>query len=144
MSGAKVLLLGAGVLGFVAAAQAQTAAPSTAFDGTYRAVSGTSVNPTYTDRNGRTGYCPNRKPGPLHIMNGQARYTTATGYKLRGTVDAQGQLALGLVAPGNASNAGAQPVNLTMNGQIDSTGTVRVRQTGASCSYDFVWQKAAQ
>ncbi|HEV2100002.1 MAG TPA: hypothetical protein VGR45_13895 [Stellaceae bacterium] len=137
-------LLGiAGTIGLLTSAQAQAPA-SSAFDGTYRAVSGTNVNATYTDRNGRMGTCPARKPGPLHIVNGEARYTTATGYKLRGTVSPQGDLALGLVAPGNAGNAGAQPVNLKMSGQIDGSGTVRVRQTGASCSYDFVWQKAAK
>jgi hypothetical protein len=137
------LLWGAGIFGFIAAANAQTPPPSSAFDGTYRAVSGTSVNATYTDRNGRTGYCPNRKPGPLHVANGEARYTTATGYKLRGTVGPQGELAMGLVAPSNARNAGSQPLNLSTNGQIDGSGTARVRQTGASCSYDFVWQKAS-
>lgn len=138
-------LLGiAGIVGGIAAANAQGPAPSTAFDGIYRAVSSANVNATYTDRNGRMGQCPNRRPGPLHVENGQARYTTATGYKLRGTVGPQGELAMGLVAPGNARNAGSQPLNLGTNGQIDSAGTARVRQTGASCSYDFVWQKAAQ
>jgi hypothetical protein len=123
---------------FAAAANAQT--PS-GFDGTYRVVSATNVNATYTDRNGRMGPCPNRKPGPLHIANGQARYTNATGYKLRGAVGPQGALTMGLVAPSNSNNAGSQPLNLSVNGQIDSTGTARVRQTSNSCSYDFVWQK---
>jgi hypothetical protein len=137
-------LLVIGVVGVIAPASAQTPPPSPAFDGTYRAISSANVNATYTDRNGRTGYCPNRRPGPLHIANGEARYTTATGYKLRGTVGPQGQLAMGLVAPSNARNAGSQPLNLNTNGQIDNTGTARVRQLGASCSYDFVWQKAAR
>jgi hypothetical protein len=138
------LLMVIGVVGVIATASAQTSPPSTAFDGTYRAVSSTTLTATYTDRNGRMAPCPNRRPGPLHIANGEARYTTATGYKLRGTVGPQGQLAMGLVAPSNARNAGSQPLNLGTNGQVDSTGTARVRQTGASCSYDFVWQKAAQ
>ena len=123
---------------FAAAANAQT---SSAFDGTYRVVSATNVNATYTDRNGRMGPCPNRRPGPLHIANGQVRYTNATGYKLRGTVGPQGALTMGLVAPSNSNNAGSQPLNLSVNGQIDSAGTARVRQTSNSCSYDFVWQK---
>ncbi len=128
-----------GVFGLVtAAAQAQT---TTVFDGTYRLVSSTNVNATYTDRNGRMGPCQNRRPGPLHIENGQARYTNATGYKLRGTVGPQGALAMGLVAPPNSSNAGSQPLNLNVSGQIDSAGTARVRQVSNSCSYDFVWQK---
>ena len=131
-----------GFFGVLAAANAQApSAAGAAFDGTYRVVSSASLNATYTDRNGRTGPCLNRRPGPLHIANGRARYTTATGYKLRGTVGPQGELTMGLVAPPNSSNAGSQPLNLSMNGQIDSTGTARARQTSNSCSYDFVWQK---
>jgi hypothetical protein len=138
------LLWALGFFGVLAAADAQAQAPSTAgasFDGTYRVVSSTTLNPTYTDRNGRTGPCPNRRPGPLHIENGRARYTNATGYKLRGTVGPQGALTMGLVAPSNSSNAGSQPLNLSVSGQIDSAGTAHVRQTSNSCSYDFVWQK---
>jgi hypothetical protein len=123
---------------FAAAANGQN---SPAFDGTYRVVSSTNVNATYTDRNGRSGPCPNRRPGPLHIANGEVRYTNATGYKLRGTVGPQGALTMGLVAPSNSNNAGSQPLNLSVTGQIDSAGTARVRQTSNSCSYDFVWQK---
>jgi hypothetical protein len=136
-----------GFYGVLAAANAQAQAPSAAgaaFDGTYRVVSAASLNPTYVDRNGRMGPCPNRKPGPLHIENGRVRYATASGYKLRGTVGPQGELMMGLVAPPNSSNAGSQPLNLNVTGQIDSTGTARVRQSGHSCSYDFVWQKAGR
>jgi hypothetical protein len=140
------LLWTLGFFGVLAAANAQTPPPAggAAFDGIYRVVSSTSLNATYVDRNGRSGPCPNRKPGPLHIENGRARYTTATGYKLRGTVGPQGELAMGLVAPPNSSNAGSQPLNLSVSGQIDSAGTARIRQTSNSCSYEFVWQKAAQ
>ena len=140
------LLWTLGFFGVLAAANAQTLPPAggPAFDGIYRVVSSTSLNATYVDRNGRTGPCPNRRPGPLHIENGRARYTTATGYKLRGTVGPQGELAMGLVAPPNSSNAGSQPLNLSVSGQIDSAGTARIRQTSNSCSYEFVWQKAAQ
>jgi hypothetical protein len=133
-------LLGvASFVGVIAAAYAQ--APP-AFDGTYRTVSSANVNATYTDRNGRTGPCPNRRPGPLHIENGRVRYTTATGYKIRGTVGPDGVLQLGLLAPPNSSNAGSSPLSLSVSGQIDSAGTAHVRQTSNSCSYDFVWQKA--
>ena len=118
-------------------------APGTAFDGIYRLVSSTSVNATYTDRNGRMAPCPSRKPGPLHIANGKVRYTNATGYKLKGTVGPQGELALGVIAPSNAGNAGARPLEMQVSGTIDGSGAARVRQTGNSCSYDFVWQKAA-
>jgi len=127
-----------GVVGVVAAAQAQTPSP---FDGTYRFVSSANVNATYTDRTGRTGQCPARRAGPVHIENGQVRYTTTSGYKLKGSVGSQGQLQLALVAP---PNAGSSPLNLSVTGQIDGTGAMRVRQTGSSCSYDFVWQKAQQ
>ena len=147
MSRSTRLLWICGFFGVLASANAQTPSASTAasaFDGTYRLVSTTSVNATYTDRNGRTGPCPNRRPGPLHIVQGQARYTNATGYNLRGTVGPQGALAMDLVAPPNSSNAGSQPLNLSVTGQIDSTGTARVRQTSNSCSYIFVWQRATQ
>jgi hypothetical protein len=136
-----------GFFGVLAAANAQAQAPSTAgaaFDGTYQFVSSARLNATYVDRNGRTGPCPERRAGPLHIANGQVRYTTATGYKLRGTVGPQGELTMGLIAPSNSRNAGSQPLNLNVTGQIDSTGTARIRESGHSCSYDFVWQKAAQ
>ena len=130
------------LFGSFAAANAQTASAPTAFDGTYRPVSWAKANAMYTDKTGRMAPCPNRRPGPLHIENGEVRYTTASGYKLRGTVGPQGQLTLGLVAPGNARNAGARTLDLNSSGQIDNTGTARVHQSGASCSYDFAWQKA--
>ena len=135
------LLSSVGFFGLLAAANAQTAPAPIAFDGTYRPVSWTKANAMYTDKTGRTAPSPNRRPGPLHIANGEVRYTTASGYKLRGTVGPQGELAMGLVAPGNARSAGATSLNLNTNGQIDSTGTAHVHQSGASCSYDFVWQR---
>jgi hypothetical protein len=128
-----------GVVGWLATAHAQAPAPSPAFDGTYHVVSSTPVNQTYTDKTGRTAPCPNRKPGPLHIANGLARYTTATGYKVRGSVGSQGELALSILAPSGNS----RPLDMTVSGNIDNTGTVRVRQTSNSCSYDFVWQRAS-
>lgn len=133
-----------GFFGLLAVANAQTAPAPTAFDGTYRPVSWTKANAMYTDKTGRMAPCPDRRPGPLHIANGEVRYTTASGYKLRGTVGPQGQLTLGLVAPGNARNAGARTLDLNTSGQIDDTGTARVHQSGASCSYDFAWQKVGQ
>jgi hypothetical protein len=143
MSKTARLLLICGVFGLLASPNAPSIA-RTPFDGTYRLVSSTNLNATYTARNGRTAPCPNRRPGPLHIANGQARYTNATGYKLRGTVGPQGALAMDLVAPPNSSNAGSQPLNLSVTGQIDSTGAARIRQTSSSCSYDFVWQKTGR
>ena len=130
--------------GLMAGANAQTSPPSaagTAFDGTYALVSAAQVNQTYTSRNGQMGQCPYRKPGPLHIENGKARYTTATGDKLRGTVGPQGQLAMRILTPTNSSNAGSRPVEVNLNGSVDTNGTVHARQIGNSCSYDYVWQK---
>src|SRR5215472_18698116 len=75
-----------GFFGLLAAANAQTAPAPTVFDGTYRPVSWTKANAMYTDKTGRMAPCPNRRPGPLHIANGEVRYTTASGYKLRGTI----------------------------------------------------------
>ena len=132
------------LFGLLTAADAQTQAPSTArgpFDGTYRFVSSAKLSATYVTRNGRTGPCPDRREGPLHVEGGRARYTTATGYKLRGTVGPQGELELHVVAPPNASNAGSAPIDLVVNGSIDGSGTVHARQISHSCSYDFVWQK---
>jgi hypothetical protein len=74
-------------------------------------------------------------------VKGQARYTAATGYKLRGTIGPQGELAMRVLAPPNSSNAGSRPIDIIVNGTIDGTGTARVRQSGGSCSYDFVWRK---
>jgi len=130
--------------GLLAAANAQRSSPSTTggpFDGIYRFVSSAKLNATYVTRNGRTGPCPDRRAGPLHVEGGRAHYTTATGYKLRGTVGPQGDLAMHVVAPPNTSNAGSAPIDLVVNGTIDGSGTIHARQISHSCSYDFVWQK---
>jgi hypothetical protein len=133
-----------GFFGLLAAADAQTPPPSAAgtqFDGTYRPVSSALVNTTYTTRKGQTGPCPNRRAGPLHILNGQAHYTTATGFRVRGTVGPQGELAMRAIGPSSWAN---QPIDLSVSGTVDGSGTARVRQLSHSCSYDFVWQKASR
>jgi hypothetical protein len=143
--GKRIGLLGVvGFFGLLATANAQTPsppAPGASFDGTYRFVSSAKVNPTYTTRNGQTGFCPDRRPGPLHVANGRARYTTTTGYRLTGTVGPQGELAMRVIAPPNSSNAGSFPLGINANGTIDGTGMARARQLSHSCSYNFVWQK---
>ena len=129
----------AGFFGLLASANAQVAAPSmagTPFDGTYRPVSSANVNATYTSRKGQTAPCPARRAGPLHIENGQARYTSATGYQLQGTIGPQGELAMRSAGPGIS-----RPIELSVSGRVDGTGTVRARQRSNSCSYDFVWQR---
>jgi hypothetical protein len=134
------LLSVVGFFGLLAAADAQSlsALPAgTAFDGTYRFVSSTKVNAMYTSPNGSMLLCPDRIPGPLTIAQGQARYTTASGNRLEGTVGPQGELEMRVMEVG-----GSRPMELrTSAEQIDATGTVRARQVGGACSYDFVWQK---
>lgn len=128
----------------LAAANAQTSPPSAAgtpFDGTYRLVSAATVNATYTTRKGQTGPCPNRRAGPLHIVQGKARYNTATGYRVTGTVGPQGELAMRAIGP---SSWASQPIDLSVSGTVDGAGTARVRQLSHSCSYDFVWQKGTR
>jgi hypothetical protein len=128
-----------GLLAWLAAADAQTPPPPTAgaaFDGTYRLVSSARVNETFMTRKGQVGQCPDRKPGPLTIMQGRARYKSATGYPLRGTVGPRGELAMRASGPGQS-----QPIVITLNGTIDRVGTVHARQTSNACNYDFVWQK---
>ncbi|HYZ42028.1 MAG TPA: hypothetical protein VE687_15620 [Stellaceae bacterium] len=133
-----------GFCGLLAAANPQAPPPAAAaspYDGTYRLVSSATVNATYTTRKGQTLSCPNRRAGPLHIVNGRARYTTATGYRVRGTVGPQGELAMRAAGPSSWSN---QPIDLSVSGTVDPSGTVRVRQLSHSCSYDFIWQKASR
>ena len=128
-----------GLFASLTAAEAQTPPPATAgaaFDGTYRLVSSARVNQTFMTRKAQVGQCPDRRPGPLTVINGQARYKSATGYRLRGTVGPQGELAMRASGPGQS-----QPIEIRVSGQIDATGTVRARQTSNSCNYDFVWQK---
>jgi hypothetical protein len=120
-------------------ADAQTppaATAATAFDGTYRFVSSTRVNQTFTSRHGQFGQCEERTPGPLTIAQGRARYTTETGRDVRGRVGPYGEVDMRMQAPGQS-----RPVELRTVAQLDNTGTIRGRQIGGSCSYDFVWQK---
>jgi len=136
-------LTGVVAFGSLAVANAQMPPPSATrspYDGTYRLVSSATVNQTYTTRKGQTAPCPPRRAGPLHIVNGQARYTTATGYRVRGTVGPQGELAMRAEGP---SKWGTNPIDINVNGNVDGAGTVHVRQLSHSCSYDFVWQKAS-
>ena len=133
-----------GFFGFFAVGNAQTPPPSAGgsyYDGTYRLVSSALVNATYTTRKGQTGPCPNRRAGPFHIENGKARYTTASGFRVRGTVGPQGELAMRAEEP---SKWGTQPIDISVSGTIDGSCTVHVRQLSHSCSYDFVWQKASR
>jgi hypothetical protein len=137
--GRRIGLLGiVGFFGLVAAADAQAPSSSAAtpFDGAYRLVSSAKVNNMFTTKKGLMAQCLDRTPGPLRIVHGRARYTSATGYRVRGTVGPQGELAMRATGPG-----GSRPIEINVNGTIDGSGTVRARQTSNACSYDFVWQK---
>ena len=130
-----------GFCGLLAAVNAQAASPLSGapFEGTYQFVSTEQVNETYTSYNGQTGMCPSRRPGPLHVAGGSAHYTTATGYRLKGIVGAQGELAMQSPMIGSS-----RPFTMGASGSIDGNGTAHVRQTSSACSYDFTWQKAAK
>jgi hypothetical protein len=131
-----------GFFGLLATANAQTTSASTAvtaFDGTYRFVSSAKVNPMYTAQNGRMAPCPDRTPSPLTIQNGQARYTAESGHELQGTVGPNGELEMRMIP---VTVGGSRPMEMRSEAAgIDSAGTVSLRQVGAGCSYDFVWQK---
>jgi hypothetical protein len=118
-----------GLFGLLAAAQA--ASP---FDGTYQLYSATKVNETFVSRGGDMGFCPERRPGAFSVTDGQARYTTETGRNLDAPVAPNGGFEARSVDP---DGSGA----IRVAGTIDGNGTVRARQIGNSCSYDFVWQK---
>ena len=131
-----------GLFGLSAIANAQTPSASplgAGFDGTYRVVSSAKVNATYVTRGGQMGQCPDRSPGPLTIAKGKARYTSATGRQLTGTVGPQGELAMRLVGPPGSN--GYRPTEISVDGTVDGSGTVHARQRSNSCSYDFVWQR---
>jgi hypothetical protein len=128
-----------GFVGLVGTANAQTLSTLTAgpaFDGTYQATSAAKVNQMYIAQKGNMGVCPDRMPGPLTIVQGEAQYTDASGDQVDGTVGPQGELAMRAAAPG-----GARAMELAVSGNIAANGTVRARQEGNSCSYDFVWQR---
>jgi hypothetical protein len=131
-----------GIFGLSAAAVAQTPPPSTAstrFDGTYAFISSTKLNAAYTKESGRMGQCNDRIAGPLTIVYGHARYT---GFGLRrtvefeGTVSGKGELAMRSV--GDTPN-----FEIATTGRIDGNGTIRGRQRGSICNYDFTWRKGS-
>ena len=131
-----------GFSGLLATADAQTPSASTAgtkFDGTYRLVSSTKVNQMHTSSKGDMAPCPDRTAGPLTIAQGQAQYTTESGYALKGPVGPNGELEMRISAVGGG---GSRPMEMrTAAAEIDGTGKAYARQIGSGCSYDYVWQK---
>ena len=114
-----------GFFGLIATAAAQTPSPAArgAFDGTYRLVSSARVNQMYTTKKGLTAQCPERVPGPLTIRGGQARCVSATGYRLRGSVSPQGELAMRSSAPGIS-----RPIDINLNVTIRQEVLVRLQR----------------
>jgi hypothetical protein len=81
------------------------------------------------------GHCPDRRPGPLHVVGGKAHYTTASGRRIEAMVGPQGEIDMRMSLPGTNT------LEMHAAGKIDDNGTATVRQRGNSCSYDFVWKK---
>lgn len=129
MRGGIGLLSVAGLLGLLATAEA--ASP---YDGTYQLAGSTKVNQTYVSSGGSMGQCPDRSPGPLTVVDGLARYTTATGDNLAAQLDVNGQFEMRYVEPDGSSP-------LRVLGDIDANGRAYARQMGNKCAHDFVWQK---
>ena len=128
-----------GVLAFLAASGAAAQSypvAGGAFDGTYGFVSGQTLTQTFTDRHGRTGYCPEQRPGPLMVSQGQAWYTTGSGRQIVGTINPQGGIAMQVSAPGQG-----RTLEVQVGGAVDTAGTARLHQMGNSCSYYFTWQR---
>ena len=109
------------------------------FDGTYGFVSGTALNETYrTTGTARMGRCRNpRYEGPLTIVNGQARYTSATGYQLEGTVGSRGELEMRSITAGNKSVI----IQIETRGWVDDKGTASAQQVSIWCSFNLLWRK---
>ena len=81
------------------------------------------------------GHCPDRKPGPLHVVAGKAYYTMASGHRIAAMVGPQAELEMKMSTPGTNT------LEMHAAGGIDNTGTAHLRQRGNSCSYDFVWKR---
>jgi hypothetical protein len=79
--------------------------------------------------NGHSAQYPNRKPGPLHIVGGRVDYTTATGYRLEGTVGSQGELTMR-----SEWSPVPRPARMQASATVDGNGTAHVRQEGSACS----------
>jgi hypothetical protein len=128
-----------GILGLLVASNAAAQSYPVAggpFDGTYGLVAAQNLNQTYVTRGGSTGFCQEQRPGPLMISQGQAWYTGASGRQLVGTINPQGEMVLGLTAPGEG-----RPVAVQVTGTVDAAGTAHVHQRGNTCSYYFTWQR---
>src|SRR5258706_9369748 len=112
------LLAFVGFFGLFAAANAQRSSPSTAggpFDGTYRFVSSAKLNATYVTRNGRTGPCPDRRAGPLHVEAGRGRTNPPTGDKTPGSLRPPGGAGVPDGRPTKPRKTGFSPTAVILN-----------------------------
>lgn len=132
-----ILLLTIGFFDLVGTASAQ---PVARFDGTYEFVSGTALSKTWIATwTARPGRCGNpRYEGSITIANGQAQYTSATGFHLEGTVGSQGELVMRSARPvvGGFSE-------IITTGMVEGAGIVHARQLSNRCSYDLFWRKVS-
>jgi hypothetical protein len=97
------LLSIAGLLGLLASAEA--ASP---FDGTYQLYSSTKITESFVSRGGNVGFCPDRKPGALTVVDGRARYISESGANLDAPVQSNGQFETGFVGA-DGSGFGSAP-----------------------------------
>jgi hypothetical protein len=109
-----------------ATAAAQTAAPTTAFDGRYVGVSRESSK---AGSNPGAKCPPSGVPAPIAIKNGVIGKPGGSGWQ--GAVDAQG-----IVTMHNANS-------LRIDGQIDPQGALTAKYSGPACIMTFVWRKQA-
>jgi len=105
-------------------------------DGTYVLVGSTKLNQTSMSRGGDMYFCPESTPGPLSISQGRAWYVSSSGRHLIGTVNPRGEILIQVIEPRDS-----RPFEMDVTGIVDSTGTVRARQRGNSCSYELVWRR---
>ena len=89
---------------------------------------GERTRSNFMTRKAQVGQRPDRRPGPLSGVQGQARYISATGYALQGTVRPQGELTMRAAGPGQS-----QPIVITLSGTIDRAG-IHARQISNSCN----------
>ena len=92
-----------------------------AFDGTYIGVSGA------TGQGGTVNCPPVPTPAPLTISAGTVRSAVADSFE--GTIGPDGRVVL----HGKGS--------IRYDGQIDSTGTLKVGGSTPRCTFTFIWKK---
>ena len=127
MSGRTKVLLTIALSAVAPPLAAQTAVPTTAFDGTYAGVSReVSKSPSAP----RAKCPPSGGLAQLTIKNGVVVASGPAGWA--GTVSPQGVLLL------------RNERSSRVDGQIDPQGTIRAQYSGTGCITAFVWQKKSK